>query len=301
MKAKYVELISVVAEAGSLGAAAIRLNKSQPAISKALHAAENEIGCQIFQRGPTGVVPTVEGARVVERCQMICRDLDLLDEDLAQVRGDVHGTLNLVVSPVAAVQLLPRVLRRFLRRYPGVQVQVIGGHSRKAFQMLRTRQADYVVGPAPNPGEMAGLRTTKLVETETTFIGGATSRYLVETDPALLQQADWLMIGSRDRQPLYAHYFQMHGLDPPKPLVCSDSILTIMSLIEGSDFLCSFPSLLFPEISQKWSIAQLGVKAELKKIELNLTAEIGRVPTTAALAFEGMVSADVAALQTGQP
>jgi len=52
MKARYVELISTVADAGSLGAAAIRLGKSRPAISKALNAAEHEIGCQIFQRGP---------------------------------------------------------------------------------------------------------------------------------------------------------------------------------------------------------------------------------------------------------
>jgi len=301
MKARYVELISTVADAGSLGAAAIRLGKSQPAISKALKAAEHEIGCQIFQRGPTGVVPTIEGQRVVERCQMICRDLNLLDEDLAQIRGDLHGTLNLVVSPVAAVQLLPRVLRRFLRRYPGVQVQVIGGHSRKAFQMLRTRQADYVLGPAPGPDEMAGLRATKLLATETTFVTGVTSRYLTETDPVVLQQAEWLMIGSRERQPLFAHYFQKHGLEPPKPIVCSDSILTIMSLIEGSDFLCSFPALLFPEMSQKWSVAQLDITAGLKEIALAMTAEIGRVPTTAALAFEDMVLSDVAALQKLRP
>jgi DNA-binding transcriptional LysR family regulator len=114
--AKYVELIAVVAEAGSLGAAAQRLGKSQPAVSKALQAAEAHIGCQLFQRSSAGVVPTHEGQRVVDRCQSIRRDLTLLSEDIAQVRGDVSGTLNVVVSPLTAVRLLPEVLSRYLRR-----------------------------------------------------------------------------------------------------------------------------------------------------------------------------------------
>jgi DNA-binding transcriptional LysR family regulator len=130
MRAQFVELISVVVEAGSLGAATIRLGKSQPAVSKASQVAEQDIGCQIFQRGPAGVVPTIEGQRVVERCRMIMRDLDLLEEDVAQIHGDLCGTLNLIVSPVAAVQILPRVLRRFMRLNPRVQVQVTAGHSR---------------------------------------------------------------------------------------------------------------------------------------------------------------------------
>ena len=73
MQAKHVELVTAIAEAGSLGAAALRLNKSQPALSKALQAAERDLGCQIFHRGPHGVVPTVEGERVVDRCRLIAR------------------------------------------------------------------------------------------------------------------------------------------------------------------------------------------------------------------------------------
>lgn len=178
MRAQFVELISVVAEAGSLGAAAIRLNKSQPAVSKALQAAEREIGCQIFQRGPMGVVPTIEGQRVVERCRMIAHDLGLLAEDVAQIQGDMRGTLNLIVSPVAAVQILPEILKRFLGKNPRVQVQIMAGHSRAAFRALRTRRADFVIGPAPNPEDKAGLRSRKLVETGISFVTGRQSKFL---------------------------------------------------------------------------------------------------------------------------
>lgn len=288
MIAKYVELIAAIADAGSLGAAATRLGRSQPAVSKALQAAEAEFGCQIFQRGPAGVVPTLEGQRVVDRCQSIRRDLDLLSEDIAQVRGDVRGTLNLVVSPLAAVHVLPEVLRRYMRRYPGVQVQIVSSHSETAFHLLRTRRADYVLGPAPEGGSELGLRSSEVVRTGLTFATGATSPWAKVTDPGALLQANWVMIGLRGRRPRYAGYFERHGLVPPMPVICSDSLLTIMSLVEGSDYVCSVPSELFPDLARRWALKALDIE-DADKVTLALTAEVSRVPTIAALRFEDIV------------
>ena len=288
MIAKYVELIAMIADAGSLGAAATRLGRSQPAVSKALQAAEAEFGCQIFQRSPAGVVPTLEGQRVVDRCQSIRRDLDLLSEDIAQVRGDVRGTLNLVVSPLAAVHVLPEVLRRYMRRYPGVQVQIVSSHSETAFQLLRTRRADYALGPAPEAGSELGLRSTEVVRTGLTFATGATSPWAKVTDPSVLLQANWVMIGLRGRRPRYAGYFERHGLVPPVPVICSDSLLTIMSLVEGSDYVCSVPRELFPDLARRWALKALDIE-DADKVTLALTAEVSRVPTIAALGFEDIV------------
>lgn len=296
MIAKYVELIAVIADAGSLGAAATRLGRSQPAVSKALQAAEAEFGCQIFQRSPAGVVPTLEGQRVVDRCQSIRRDLDLLSEDIAQVRGDVRGTLNLVVSPLAAVNILPEVLRRYMRRYPGVQVQIVSSHSETAFQLLRTRRADYALGPAPEAGSELGLRSIEVVRTGLTFATGATSRWAGVSDPKALLNANWVMIGQRGRRPRFAAYFERQGLVPPVPVICSDSLLTIMSVVEGSDYVCALPSELFPELSQRWALKALDID-DVDRVTLALTAEVSRVPTIAALGFEDIIGAVAGEMQ----
>jgi hypothetical protein len=81
-------------------------------------------------------------------------------------------------------------------------------------------------------------------------------------------------------------------------VICSDSILTILSMIEGSDYLCSFPAELFPALASRWALAKAAVSSMHPDITLALTAEVGRVPTLAALAFEDIVHAVVAA---GQP
>ena len=296
MQAKHVELVTAIAEAGSLGAAALRLNKSQPALSKALQAAERDLGCQIFHRGPHGVVPTVEGERVVDRCRLIARDLALLDEDIAQMQGGVHGTLNVVVSPFAAVKILPPVLTRFARRFPSVQVQVVGGHSSRAYQMLRARRADFVIGPAPEPETTVGLRARHLVSTSITIVTGEGSRYLTQTSPEALQQAQWLLIGPRERRATFAAYFEARGMQAPTPILCSDSILTILSMLEGTDLLCSFPTLLVRDVARRWQIATLDLDFDFPEISISLTSELARVPTMAGLAFEDLVIEEAARL-----
>ena len=75
MKAQYVELIDAVATLGSLAAAAKVLGKSQPAITKALKKIEGDLGVVLFHRVPSGIVPTLEGQTVIDRCRRIQSDL----------------------------------------------------------------------------------------------------------------------------------------------------------------------------------------------------------------------------------
>ena len=52
MRLQYIELVVALAEHGSLSAAAVHLNKSQPAMSKALRQLEADLGTAIFLRTP---------------------------------------------------------------------------------------------------------------------------------------------------------------------------------------------------------------------------------------------------------
>lgn len=295
MKAKHVELLVSIADAGSLGAAADRLNRSQPALTKALKLAESDIGCQIFHRRPHGVVPTVEGQRIIERCRLIHRELTLLDEDLTQLRGDFQGTLNVVVSPSAAMKIIPPVLQIFAQLYPGVQVQVTGGLGPGALQMLRVGQADLLIGPMTDTStEHSSLQSSVLLRTGVSIITGGSSIYLNDTDPKNLQKAPWGMIGPRDRKPLSEYFFESHGLTVPVPIVCSDSILTILSMIDNSDIVCSCPTLLVPDIESRWNIKALDIQTNIPEISIVLVTDPARLPTPAALAFTDIIKQESA-------
>ncbi|MBF9030479.1 LysR family transcriptional regulator [Rhodobacterales bacterium HKCCE3408] len=297
MQARHVELIVAIADAGSLGAAADRLGRSQPALTKALKRAEEELGAQLFHRGAHGAIPTAEGARVIERCRRIQRDLAALDEDIAQGRGAVTGRIGVIVSPLAAMKIIPPVLARFRRRFLGVRVQIMGGHAPRAFRSLMTAEADFVIGPGPEPGSIPGLSAEPLLTTGLDILSGANGRHATVSDPADLAGADWAAIGPIERRPYFVELLARAGLRAPDPVVTSDSILSILSTLETSDLLCTFPSVVVPDLLPRWRVVRLPIAVDTIGVRIALTQASGRIQTPAALAFADLVREESARLR----
>lgn len=301
MHPSHVELIVAIADAGSLGAAAKRIGKTQPAVTKALKRAEEDVGVQLFHRGAHGAHMTSDGARVVERCRRILRDLDALDEDLAQRRGELTGQIGVVVSPLAAMKIIPPVMARFASRFRGVRVQIRGGHAPKAFAALHSAEADFVIGPGPASGGEPGLIAEPLLQTGLALLTGGTSRYALTTDPQILGEAPWAAIGPRGRRPYYADFLEANGIAARKPVLLSDSILSILSVLEGSDLVCSFPSLVVPEILSRWNVVKVPVDMGAIGVDIAITRARGRILTPAAMAFADLVHEESRRLLTHNP
>jgi DNA-binding transcriptional LysR family regulator len=289
LKTQYVELVDAIASLGSLAAAAKALNKSQPAITKALQKVESELGIVLFHRVPSGIVPTLEGQPVIERCQKIRRDLAKLTEDIAQSRGDYVGSIAVVVSPLAALKIVPQVTRRFQNRFPGIELRITGGHAPEAFRGLRSGEADFVIGPAPNDTSRAGLHIEPLLRTSITFLAGRRSPLARISRPEDLLAARWAVIGPRSRPPLYQDFFRHHGLKGPEPAIRSDSILSILAILECSDVICSFPSLIAGDVMNRWDVTALPVDLSMLTVEIALTWTRERLLTPGALAFADIV------------
>lgn len=289
MKPQHVELIVAIAEMGSLGAAATRLNRTQPAVTKALKAVETELGAPIFFRASYGVVPTSEGQVIVERCKKIAVDIRKLREEVAQVQGDYVGALDIIVSPLAAMKIVPPVLRRFQHRFPNVKIGISGGHAPAAFAPLRRGEADFVLGPSPGPSDLPGLDPAPLFETSISILTGHGSRFLKARDPADLQDGRWIMIGPKERRPVYYQFFEERGLQPPEPFARSDSVLSILAMLEGTELLCSFPSLPIQELRTKWDVDVVPIAAPPPRVSIALTSARDRILTPAAIAFADLV------------
>lgn len=285
MKAKHVEIICALSKAGSVGGAAELLGRTQPAMTKALKAVESEIGCQIFNRNAFGIVPTVEGARIVERCKRIQVDLDLLEQDVAQIQGDFRGTISVVVSPLTAVKIMPNVVRRYGKRFPDVRVSITGGHDDKAFRSLKERTADFVIGPIPASGVDASYQVDEVLRTTVRAFCAKGSKYATEKDPVVLQKARWGSIGPSDRVPSYNSFFENQGFFPPTPVVNSDSILSILSLIEQDDIICTLPTHFYEAIADRWSLHRLNLNFEFPSVPIAIVTDRSRTPTLAGLAF----------------
>src|SRR5262245_54228234 len=67
LKLRDLSVLLTVARCGSMGKAAIDLNVSQPAISKAITEMEHTLSVRLFDRTPHGVEPTIYARALLDR------------------------------------------------------------------------------------------------------------------------------------------------------------------------------------------------------------------------------------------
>ncbi|MCB1382663.1 MAG: LysR family transcriptional regulator [Notoacmeibacter sp.] len=266
-------------------AASKRLGKTQPALTQALRKAESELGAAIFKRSPNGVTATEEGRIILQRAGRIQAELIKMQEDVDQRIGSGTGRLNVTVSPLAANRIIPATIKRFRRRYPCVQVQISGGHEPMAFAPVRDGAVDIVIGPEPKPADAIGLAVERLIETPVVIITGLGSRWTGAKTLGDLAAGDWLLIGTPSRVASLQQHFIQRGLLPPTPVVTSDSIQSILSLLQDSDFLCTFPGLLLEQTLANWRIRSIEIDEPLLPAQISTITSSERPPTPAQLHF----------------
>jgi len=111
-----------VAETGSFSNAALRVGRSQSAVSMQIQKLESILGKELLVRGGRMVVPNRAGSDLLAYARRL---LKLSDEALASLtRPEVTGTVRLGVPEDYAASLLPGSLERFGREFPRVTVEL---------------------------------------------------------------------------------------------------------------------------------------------------------------------------------
>lgn len=92
---------------------------TQPALSNAIRALEEEFGSPIVRRGRTFVGFTPEGERLLESARRMLREEALLKQDLSSVNGQPQGRLGIGVVP-SAEPVAARFAAMLQARHPGI-------------------------------------------------------------------------------------------------------------------------------------------------------------------------------------
>ena len=121
-----LRVFAVVAETGSVTAAAMRLYLTQPAVSAALRRLTSTVGAPLFVRSGRGVVLTSRGRRLEESIAPHLQalvDAALLPPEFDPRTSD--RTLRLGLSDSTEVWLLPPLLRVLAREAPHMRIVAI--------------------------------------------------------------------------------------------------------------------------------------------------------------------------------
>ncbi|KAA2263013.1 LysR family transcriptional regulator [Solihabitans fulvus] len=116
LELRHLRAVCAIAEEGSVTKAAARLGLTQPALSAQLRSVERLLGGQLFERTPTGSVPTELGRYVISTARVVLDDLgQLLTSARERAAGPASGPLLAGSMPMLFVAHLVAELRARIR------------------------------------------------------------------------------------------------------------------------------------------------------------------------------------------
>lgn len=142
MRLRYIELFHAVLTTGSLTGAARLLNISQPAASKALQHAENQLGFALFSRVRGRLQPTEQALVLRHRVEKIIQELHDLERLTASIGGPESGPLRVTCTPALAHVLVPNAIALLRKTVPDTNIELSTQHSAVMRESLMLHEAD---------------------------------------------------------------------------------------------------------------------------------------------------------------
>lgn len=143
MDTQFLNTFVIVADRGSMAAAARELNITPAAVSQQIRTLERELGAPLIARAGRTVSVTEEGARILERARDLLRDV----ADLRSVANDkaLSGELRLGACPTALAGMLPDILARMVEQFPQINVFIKPGYSADLYRAVDAGDLDAAI------------------------------------------------------------------------------------------------------------------------------------------------------------
>ncbi len=119
-----LELLLHIADGGSLAAAARRLDRGAPGVSKQLAGLESRLGARLLHRTTRRLQFTAEGEAVLAHARDIVAGFARLDDALAGRRDAARGRLRIASSPGFGRVWLAPVLAALQSAHPGLEIDL---------------------------------------------------------------------------------------------------------------------------------------------------------------------------------
>ncbi|MBK7865075.1 MAG: LysR family transcriptional regulator [Archangiaceae bacterium] len=155
-----VRLFLALNRAGSLSAAAKPLGLTQPTCGRRLAALEASFGFRLFDRTPTGLHLTAEGAEMLDAAQQMERAAETLALRASRRDRKLEGLVRIATNDLFACTELAGSLAKLRVRYPGICIELV--ISNVETDLLK-READLAIrfrpeGVLPTPQQLVAKR-----------------------------------------------------------------------------------------------------------------------------------------------
>ena len=124
MVIKQLAYLVALAREKHFGRAAAACHISQPTLSGAIRALEDDLGVPLVERGHRFTGLTAEGEMILAHAKRILGELDTMGQSISDVRQGLSGRLRIGAIPTA-LPLVAQITGPFSERFPAVTLTIM--------------------------------------------------------------------------------------------------------------------------------------------------------------------------------
>jgi DNA-binding transcriptional LysR family regulator len=157
MELRHLRYFIAVAEQENVSRAALKLHVSQPGVSRQIHDLEEEIGVQLFERSAKALKLTEAGRKFLDEARAVLQRVDDAVRSARAVAGGANEEIHVGYAPSLTIQILPRALRAYQKRFPRTRVSLHDLSTEEMLSGLRAGKLQVALTIQPPRRMLRGL------------------------------------------------------------------------------------------------------------------------------------------------
>ncbi|RDE08214.1 LysR family transcriptional regulator [Pelagibacterium lacus] len=246
MDSRLLRYFVTVYDCQGISSAAERLHISQPAITRSIHNLEQDLGVELFERKPNGMIPTRYADVLARRVRLMEMEYRHALAEIDSVRGGTQGIIRIGAGPLWYSKILPKLISSFQDEWPGVRIRLIGGVLNTLLPAMEAGKFDIMCASLDFP-KRPGLVVEPLMHVKHSIIASANhpeAKKLISV-PHDLAQSPWVVLADDDvGSSRIWSYFSSHGCRPPTISVETSEPELIFDMVARGLHLAHVPDLL---------------------------------------------------------
>jgi DNA-binding transcriptional LysR family regulator len=243
MKLHDLHVLMTVAQTGSMGRAAQRLNTTQPNVSRSIAELEHAFGVRLFDRHRNGVKPTEYGRALLDCGTIVFDDLRQGVKNIEFLADPTAGEVRIGSIPPLAASFVAAVADRLSRRYPRIVIHVVSTQTEALHHELSERNVDILIAQRVGPLADEQLCFEKLYDDAYAVVAGAQNPWVRRRRIELAELVDELWTLPPPESPLgsvFVEAFRAGGLNYPRATVFTVPADVRVNLLATGRFLTIF-------------------------------------------------------------
>jgi DNA-binding transcriptional LysR family regulator len=264
MYSRQLRHFLAVIEHKGITLAAEKLHISQPALTKSIRQLENTLGVTLFERLPTGVMPTHFGDILARRVRLMDLEYRHALAEIQAIKGGTGGSISVGAGPVWMVRILPPIIAEFQKQQPKVKIKLRSGVIDTMVPALLAGDLDVICASLDFPTHPEIVKEN-LTEISHVLIARAEHPLAASKDIAAAQLLDypWLALANDYvGNSRVNSFFAANEIDPPRIAIETTSTSSILSLLQAGDYIVNIPALMLP-YAQAFGLKRLAVRGTL--------------------------------------